>query len=318
LNPWYLSPKRTMYRLNKYGMWRFAQLERQHMKTRMLLSRAVLTLSLVVGSAASASATTISYFGTLSYQTVNFTDDSLLLQQFNPSLGTLNSVTVTLLGNDNGNSTYTEIKTQGYFQNSSALGNATGQDISYRVVLDSADDSDFNLAYATSAYIMGISGGAAVNSSTLQKYSGYDYSTDANGHAAVVAENVTVPGGGNAAIISTTGGNGTKADTLVWNFSAAPTSDSLGSSVSCSTPGNDCASRFEGLGTFGLVLDASGNYFGSVTGSANQEQHTEAQVVAMVTYDYTEGTSTPEPATMGLMGSALIGLGVLGKKLRRQ
>jgi hypothetical protein len=52
-------------------------------------------------------------------------------------------------------------------------------------------------------------------------------------------------------------------------------------------------------------------------GNINLALHTAATFQAEIDYFYTVNSSTPEPATMVLMGGALLGLGLFGKRLRK-
>lgn len=89
-------------------------------------------------------------------------------------------------------------------------------------------------------------------------------------------------------------------------------------------PGSGCAANFSDLSgffqsnnfTFGTTDDLV--FFGNVNGSGNFNVTFQAvdqySALAEVTYEYFVNTGTPEPTTMLLMGGALVGLGLFGKK----
>ncbi len=82
-------------------------------------------------------------------------------------------------------------------------------------------------------------------------------------------------------------------------------------------------SKYEGTGNFNLsgqtLTNASANevgYSGQIAWTINGTIQTALK--AAVEYDYTGGAPTPEPATMGLAGSALIGLALVARKFARR
>jgi hypothetical protein len=74
-----------------------------------------------------------------------------------------------------------------------------------------------------------------------------------------------------------------------------------------SNPGGGTVTLNAGTFTQTTVSDAGGN--------ASASQVTDASLTGIVTYNYAAVSSAPEPATMAMMGGALIGLGLLRKRL---
>jgi hypothetical protein len=76
-------------------------------------------------------------------------------------------------------------------------------------------------------------------------------------------------------------------------------------------------SEYEGGGSDSFsVVSAGGTYGGSASPGVFFSGNATASGVTTITYTYSVVSATPEPTTMVLFGSALVGLGLLRKRIR--
>jgi hypothetical protein len=94
----------------------------------------------------------------------------------------------------------------------------------------------------------------------------------------------------------------------------APITDTLNASANIFTS----LGGYIGTGTFNQTFHTlTGTAFSGGGGNINPVQTTNASLLATVTYTYDTAPSTPEPATLFLMGSALVGVGFVRRRAKR-
>jgi len=77
--------------------------------------------------------------------------------------------------------------------------------------------------------------------------------------------------------------------------------------------------NYTGAGTFNLTGGTKG--LDTFSGGGNNQQlniNSAASFEAEIDYTYSINSGTPEPATMALMGGALLGLGLIGKRFKKK
>ena len=170
-----------------------------------------------------------------------------------------------------------------------------------------------------------ITGDGSTNLNTADKHASYSAIGDGNVNYLNVAGNDTF----NMASVSnqTLAAAGQSGDT--YTYAGLPLSFTLGISAAnaCSfgSLSHSCVEALTNDAVYSSAanvlfgVDNSGNYTFSAAGGSNANLHfvSSASVSgeAEITYEYSvPGGSTPEPGTWALAGSALIGLGMIGKR----
>jgi hypothetical protein len=227
---------------------------------------------------------------------------ALSLNDFNPSLGTLTGVTLYFMGQLNQTTlTITSSETTTAVFDYSSTVNLV------KTFVNSANSADKFTGENIQVFDTGI--GSALGNCSANP------STNVPVASTYGCSGITLAANG------TTGNLG--------GYSLANTNTSYGLSTGTGTVGvfgvkltGTALSDYIGSGTFTLSGTTQGTTSGDEQGSGATNDtvidRSTLQYAAEVDYTYTPAGTTPEPTTMVLLGSALVGLGVLRKRVSQQ
>jgi len=263
----------------------------------MFINKHILTAaSLAVLACGIASADTVAYNGTVTYpgaQSLPAATDftySISLPDFNSSLGTLTGVEIIFYATE----TVTSLN---------LVNSGTNTSSNFTATIDSLVTQNFSNS-ANSADVFHGTGGAAIS------FAPYETPTITLGGSSNTG---TCPTGTPSASCNNVTYNlNVEDDVVKEGYTTVTGLNGLTGVAKAGTSISD----YVGSGNFTIGGNTSGSYTIGGGGSASASIASTGAVAAEVDYTYTPVSATPEPTTMVLFGSALVGLGLIRKRAR--